>query len=276
MRNLLSANFLRLKRSVLFWALLAVSFVFGAFTVYTQLSDRSRYGMAVQLDSILFFYAMVIGLFSSVFISLFFGTEYSDGAIRNKVAVGHSRLSIYFANLLTTYVVSLHSTAATLLAVLGLGLPTIGGFNSPVPAILLNFLGTLVMEAAFCAIFTFVTMNCAKKAAAAVCCILLFFGLMIASTYVKSRLDAHEFIVGYYLSVDSQITEAELEPNPMYLRGVERDVYEFIWDLLPTGQASQYTMMTAQHPVRLAVCSAALTVVFTAGGTALFHKKDLK
>ena len=276
MTKLLSANFLRLRKSVLFWGTLALSFAFGLFTVYTRLSDKLHYGIEVQLDSILFFYAMVIGLVSAVFISLFFGTEYSDGSIRNKVVVGQSRLAVYFANLLTGYVVTLLSTAAYLLAVFGLGVPTLGSPTLPAQAFLLNLLGTLAMEAAFCAIFTFVTMNCAKKAVSAVACILLFFALTVASTYVKSRLDANEFIVGYYLSVNGQVTEADMEPNPMYLRGAERAAYEFVYDLLPTGQASQYTMMEAQRPARLALCAAAVCAMFTGAGAALFRRKDLK
>ncbi len=275
MTKLLSANLLRLRKSMLFWGTLAVSFGFGAFTVYTRLSDRIKYGEHVQLDFIIFFYSMVIGLFASVFISLFFGTEYSDGAIRNKVAVGHSRFSIYFSNLLTAYVVSLLSTAATLLAVFALGVPTIGAPTIPVPFLLTTLLGTLVMETALCAIFTAITMNCAKKAAAAVSCILLFFGLMMASSIVQARLDAPEYIADYIITVDG-LDQTEPKPNPQYLRGMEREVYEFAYDLLPTGQASQYIMMTGQHPVRMALCSAALTVLFSGAGAALFRRKDLK
>lgn len=274
MRNLLSANFFRLRKNLLFWGTLAVSFGFGLFTIYIQLSDRSL-GREIRLDSILFFYAMVTGLFSAVFISLFFGTEYSDGAIRNKITVGLGRFQIYLANLLTGYAVALFSTAAYLLAVFALGVPFIGGLTTPAPVILLNLLGTLVMEASFCAMFTFVAMNCAKKAAAAVSCILLFFGLMIASTYVQSRLEAPEYIADYIITADG-VDRTEPEPNPMYLRGAERDLYEFAYDLIPTGQASQYTMMEAARPARLALCGLVLAALFSGAGAALFRRKDLK
>lgn len=276
MGNLLSANLLRLRKNVLFWGLLAVSFGFGCFLVYTQLSDRAKYGDQIQLDSILFFYTMCIGLFSAVFISLFFGTEYSDGAVRNKVTVGLGRVPIYFANLLTGFAVSLCSCAASLLAVLGLGLPTMGAPNAPLGAIVLNLLGSVLMVAAFCAIYTAVTMNCAKKAAAAVCCILLFFGMMIASTYVKAMLDAPEFITGFELGANGEIVQSQPEPNPRYLREAQRAVYEFAYDAIPTGQASQYTTMAVPHPARAAVLALAETAAFTAAGAALFQRKDLK
>ena len=41
-----------------------------------------------------------MGLVAAVFISLFVGSEYSDGTIRNKLVVGHSRMRIYLANLI--------------------------------------------------------------------------------------------------------------------------------------------------------------------------------
>lgn len=276
MIKLLSANLLRLKKSILFWGLLLVSFGFGLFTVYTELRDRTNYGIAVQVDSILFFYAITIGLFSAVFVSLFFGTEYSDGTIRNKIIAGHSRWQIYLVNLLTGYAVTVLSTAATLLAVLAVGVPLIGGWTVPAEAFALNLLGSLGMEAAFCAIFTLIAMNCSKKSLAAVSSLLLFFALMMAMAYVDARLDAPEFIQGYELSVGGQVVESEPEANPKYLRGGERKLYEFAYDLLPTGQARQYTTMTVPRPARLAVCSAALTAGFTALGIALFRRKDLK
>ena len=275
MTNLLSANFLRLKKSALFRGTLALNFCFGLFTVCTRLSDQAD-GFHVRLDDILFFYAMAIGLVSAVFISLFFGTEYSDGTIRNKVAAGRSRVTVYFVHLLTGYLTALLSTAAYLLAVFGLGLPTIGSPTAPAPAIVLNLLGTLAMEAVFCAIFTFVTMNCSRKAASAVCCILLFFALMMASTYVMARLDAPEFITGYELSINGQLVESIPEPNPRYLREGARETYEFVYDLLPTGQASQYTMMTVRHPARAILLALAEIAAATAAGAALFWRKDLK
>ena len=60
-----------------------------------------EYQRKFPLDAIFFVYAMLIGLVLSVFLPLFFGSEYSDGTIRNKLAAGHPRLSVYLANLIT-------------------------------------------------------------------------------------------------------------------------------------------------------------------------------
>ena len=70
--------------------------------------------------------------------------------------------------------------------------------------------------------------------------------------------------------------EDHLEPNPQYLEGAERAAYEFVYDLLPTGQADQYFNLRFEKPGRMMALAAALTVLFTSGGLTLFRRKDLK
>ena len=85
------------------------------------------------LEGQFFEYAAFIGILAAAFISLFLGTEYSNGAIRNKVAVGHSRLSIYFAGLITGFAASLLCMAGYMLSCLAVGAPCWAGSPSPPP-----------------------------------------------------------------------------------------------------------------------------------------------
>ena len=98
MRSLLSANFLRLKRSHLFWGTLILSFGFGVWVAVTQVLEQMRYG-GFEDSPAFSRYTSIIGVVIAVFVSMFFGTEYSDGTIRNKLITGRSRVSIYLANL---------------------------------------------------------------------------------------------------------------------------------------------------------------------------------
>ena len=66
------------------------------------------------------------------------------------------------------------------------------------------------------------------------------------------------------------------EPNPHYLTGLEREVYQFLYDLLPTGQSLQYTTLGFTDPAKLMGLSALVAAVFSAAGAALFRRKDLK
>ena len=132
------------------------------------------------------------------------------------------------------------------------------------------------MTAAYCAIFTFITMTCSKKSASAVACLLGVFLLLAAAITTLSMLDAPEFIPGYEMSIDGQVAPAKPEPNPAYLTGMKREVYQFLYDLMPTGQGIQYSNVNFTNPLRLMGLSAAVAVLFTGAGAALFQRKDLK
>ena len=275
MTKLLSANFLRLKKNYLFFGTLAFSAALAGFRVHTLWRDHVDVGVVSTLDEGLFTYAQLVGLTAAVFISLFLGTEYSDGTIRNKVATGCSRVAIYLAGLVTAFAATVLSLAAYWVVALGMGIPLLEPSQIGVGQALFTVLGVLLMTAAFCAIFTFIAMNCSNKATSAVVCILLFFLLLIASTYVYSRLDAPEYVADYIITVDG-FDMTEPVPNPRYLQPGPRAVFEFLRDLLPTGQGVQYSIQTVTNPVRLLLCSLGLTALFTGAGAALFRKKDLK
>ena len=278
MTRLLSANFMRLWKNNAFWGSIGVSFGMGLFMVVDSWRSAQESGGAWSstVDAELFKYAAFIGILAAELIPLFLGTEYSDGAIRNKMVVGHSRLSIYFANLITGYTACLLCSAAYMLGCVALGVPLLGWFTQP-PALLLTALaGVLLMTAAFCAIFTFVAMNCAKKSTSVVICLLGAFAAFIGAIVIHSMLEAPEFIQGYELSMGGQVVSAPPEPNPNYLTGAKREVYQFLYDLLPSGQSVQYCSLQLTDPPRLMGLALAVCAVFTAAGAALFRRKDLK
>ena len=286
MIKLLSANFLRLRKTNLIWGSLGVCVGLGALAALGEFRFQMSTGADLSVPEVaqakallegqFFEYAAFIGILAAELIALFVGTEYSDGAIRNKLVVGHSRLSIYFANLIAGFAGSLVCMAGYMLSCFAVGAPLLGGFTKPAPLLLSAIFGSILMLAAFCAIFTFVTMNCSKKSTSAVICLLGSFVLLIVAVVINARLEAPEFIQNYEMSVNGQVVGAVPEPNPMYLRGTERAVYQFLYDLLPAGQAVQYTTLGFTDPARLMGLSGLEAVVFSVAGAALFKRKDLK
>ncbi len=286
MRELLSANFLRLWRNKTFWTALAVCVVMGVasavgefrfqVSVGADLSQPEVVQYKALLEGQFFMYATFIGVLAAALISLFLGTEYSDGAIRNKIVVGQSRTAIYFAGLIVSFTALALCMAGYMLSCLAVGAPLLGWFTKPASLLVTAIAGSVVMLAAFCAIFTFVTMNCSRRSTSVLICLLGVFCLLFAAAYLYSRLEEPEFIQGYELSVNGQIAAVQPEPNPLFLQGLKRDVYQFVYDLMPTGQSIQYSTLNFTDPARLIVMSLAVTVLFTAGGIALFRKKDLK
>ena len=279
MTKLLSANLLRLRKSMLFWGCLILVLLLGAgFTLqrYWEQAAYAQFGQLSYLDEVLFRHGLLIGIVMAVFVPLFFGTEYSDGALRNKMVVGHSRLSIYFANLITAVAAALVFCAAYFLAALAAGLALALPLQLGAAQIALLVLSSLALVAAFSALYTFVAMLCARKAGSAVACIMGVFLLLFAATYIDGRLKAPEFIPNYELSMNGQVSQSEPEPNPHYLRGAEREVYQFLNNFLPCCQASQYTSMDVADPALLAAYSLGILAVSAGAGAALFRRKDLK
>ena len=106
MRNLLAAGLFRLWRSKSFYATLAVMAAVGAVEPilgYTAMLDLAAGGAAdafISLDSRYLLFPFLSGILLSVFCALFVGAEHSDGAMRNKLAAGHRRGTVYLSNLM--------------------------------------------------------------------------------------------------------------------------------------------------------------------------------
>lgn len=267
MCKLLSANFSRLVKNKLFWGVLTVMFGFGLFEILFWLS------LEVQYERLPADYAMVIGPIMAAFNGLYFGTEYSDGTIRNKIVVGCSRLSIFLSSLIVSAVVCLLCCAAYLLPVLSLGLHS--GFLTMNSEVMMTLLNILLMGIAYCAIFLCVNMNCSNKAIASVVCILGVVALLVLCNSIMVSANQPEFIErGYGETADDIVWETI--PNPQYIGGNLKLFCEFIIDFLPTGQTMQIALHSATRPVRMRVCSLVFTVLSTGVGAALFQRKNLK
>lgn len=280
MRNLLSANLLRLKKSHLFWGTLALSFGFGVWVAVNQVLEQMRYG-GFEDSPAFSRYTSVVGMVIAVFVSLFFGTEYSDGTIRNKLITGQSRISIYLADLITASVCSMLFSISYLIACFAVGTPFMSSgllrhLEAQPTVFALTIVGTLVLTLAYSALFLLITLNCARKTTSAVACILGAFILLMVGIYLDGRLEAPEYITGYELSVDGQIVQAEPELNPDYLRGTKREVYQFLYDFTPGGQTVQYSMVAAGNLHLMPLYSLIILIVSTGTGAALFRRKDLK
>lgn len=100
MIKLLNANLIRLKKDKALRIGIIFMFIMGVFTPVMHYIDMKKSGYQITLDNGFFNNVLFCVILSSVFCSLYVGTEYSDGTIRNKVVIGHTRMSIYFSNLI--------------------------------------------------------------------------------------------------------------------------------------------------------------------------------
>lgn len=276
MNKLLSANFARLKKDKTFWIGMMFMFGFGIFLVINQYREHIKFDTEMVLDNSFFYYSIIIGILCAVFCSLFLGTEYSDGTIRNKLVVGHTRETIYLSNLIVTTVASLLMCLSFIIAVSALGIPIIGFLRTDIKVLLMMILASILMVLAFSSIFTLISMLGQSKAIVAVISIIGVFILLFAAVYIMTRLDAEEFYNGYVFTDSLGTSYADQIPNPKFLEGTERTIYQFVLDFLPTGQGLQITSTTAVHLWQMPLYSLIITTITTTVGVLFFRKKDIK
>lgn len=275
MRNLFSVGLFRTVRSKLFYILLALTALVMAYVYYN--TYRVQLGPDFsQLDLYFFQFINANIVSAAVFCPLFLSSEYGDGALRNKLMVGRTRPQIYLANLAVN---CLYGTAACLAAVVAglcVGVPLLGWFQNAGPEkILLYVLLALATTWVCAALYTFLSMVVASRGVAITLCILLAFGLILLGQYLYLALSQEEVLTALFYTDTGEMAVSE-QPNPAYLTGFARQVYQFFYELTPGGQAYQILGMSAQSPLRMLGYSGLVFVLVTGLGLAIFQKKDVK
>lgn len=277
MRKLLSANFSRLKHDKVFWTGLAAVLVISV--VY--MSGNCDYGVKMRakgydyaLEDFYFNLLPSMGILNAIHTALFLGTEYSDGTIRNKLMIGHSRRDVYLAGFFTCLAASMCFLAAMFFGSL-VGVPMLGLWQCGAGPILLLILVAMLLTAAITGIFTLVSMLYANRAIGVVLALLLFLAMLVSSVSVYSGLDEPEEISGIEM-VDGEMRMTEGNPNPAYVSGKRRVAYEWILDVVPEGQAMLLSNMETARPLRQMGASAVIILVTTGVGVFFFRKKDIQ
>lgn len=273
MSRLLHSGFVRVQKDPLVRMGMVSMFILSVFLIgiayYTKIKEHEL----IYLDEVVYLYLPVIGIMSAIFCSYLSGQEYSDGAIRNKLVAGHSRAAIYLSNLIINVSVVLGLTLVTLLTEAVLGGLLLDGVQATFSQIFVAILGSLLAIVALCAIFTLIAMSGQNhKTSDAIClllvCILIFVSLYLLLIRVELK--------GYDEDVKEGIENVYTEEDAFYAILKNREVCEFSYDLLPTGQIAQYVSKDVQRPKRLPLYSSGIIVVTTAFGVFLFRRKNIQ
>ncbi|MDE7331666.1 MAG: ABC transporter permease [Lachnospiraceae bacterium] len=279
MNKLLSANFTRLKKDVFLKLCIIFMFAIGALLPVLDYHVMITYEFPRYIDESFFSYTSFMVILFSAFCSLFIGTEYSDGTIRNKLIVGHKRMDIYLSNLTACIIAGVIMCIAYLIPYLLTGIPLLGFFIVDNISTIWIFLGcNLVLLIALAAIFTLVSMLNQNKALSAVICILGLFVLLMLGAMIEDGLNQPEYFEDYAY-MDPETKELVIEPstaNPYYIRGTQRQIYEFLSDFLPGSQIIRLSAMDAPSPEILAMYSGIIAVATTSLGIFFFGKEDIK
>lgn len=272
MFDLIRSHLVRLWKSPVYRLALLVMLPYGLGLCNSAIGDYQSggAGTAGLWGQPLCGFGLLIGFILAAVSSLFFGAEYADGTMRSKLVAGHGRASIYLATLAASLLAALALYGVYLLA----WAPRLGWMlkNFPAPetkTLALCLGGTALLLAAYCSVCVLFCMLIQRRSALAVVLILLMAGLFAASLQVQ---DAWETATagGMQMTVNAAGEQQFVFHEP----GQAGPLTAFLYDALPGCQAYRYMALDAAP--RMLVCSAAMTVLTTALGLALFRRKDVR
>lgn len=293
MIKLLKGDFIRLFKSKIFW--LGVIFMsgFASVAVYTKWDDLRNYPDYYNPpDGILLAGTLYISIVIAVFIGTFIGTDYSNGTIRNKHIIGHSRTEMYLSNLIVCVTASVMIHLVYIAVIVGAASVGITRkFEMSVGSVASQIIISIISVVAISAILLFVSMLISSRSAGVVTAIILSILMILAASMIDNALREVEYFDPGYTIVaaeDGSFVPVQQDPveNPNYLTGTKRKVFEFINDVLPVNQICQMVFgkpteiseTNEENNVNsfLPLYSLALTAVMTTAGILIFRKKDLK
>ena len=269
MLKLLRADFFCLRRSRALWLCAAAAFVLSSAYMLRASADSMQ-----TLEQNLLQVFPFLPILHAAFVSLFLGLEYQDGTLRNKLIVGHSRRHVYLSRLLASITGCFGILLAWALSALT-GIPEFGWFAAPTGTLLLSAAVILLLTAALAAILTMLCMLLTNRAVSAVTAILLMFALLALTSAFYNALCEPEMISAAVMTANG-FEVGEPMPNPNYISGTLRAVYQLAVDALPTGQAILLANQELAHPCFSLSASAGLVLLCSTAGMLVFRRKDLK
>lgn len=275
MTKLLFANFVRMWTSKVFRGGVIFMAFMGGILPINRYNYARRFEIVFFIDNTFFIGVIIGAIVLAVFCSLFVGAEYSDGTMRNKIVIGHSRIAIYLSNLITNAIAGCIFFTIYFTLNLCVGLFLHGTFAAKLEVIITLVVSVCMLFIAVSSIFTLIAMLNQNKSIVSITCILSVVALLLIGSYCFTRLNEPKMRPAYTSTNGSQVYEEDT-PNPDYVGGTKRKVYGFIYNFLPGGQMIQFASMEISNPYILSLYSSIIILVTLGIGVPVFCKKDLK
>jgi hypothetical protein len=306
MRNLLSAEWYRLRRAPLQWLLFLLALLSGVL-----------YGVSISDGAFDDMFIMPLFLLEAIFVSLRIGRDYSDGAIRNKIIAGKTKTAIFFSRLVMSMAACFAMTVAFLIPCFVIRFAS--SYRLPLPILAWTIVGFFLLNLVWATVFTFVATLISTRGVGGLLNLVLIIAVMFSAYQLEALTGQPEYLVSetaspvlmsaeeveqvlndtyqgnYGASTDENgvvtyykyvVTEQETLPNPRYIPQPLNRILCIVDAALPSGQVNAYTSCLTEYDYGATeddypletypLYSLALIAGFSALGLVLFRKKDLK
>lgn len=278
MIKLLNASFYRLRKNKIFLGCVLITFAIALFSFIS--ADKNS-----GIDIILTKYITMIGIFLSLFTSLFVGMEYASGAIRNKIIVKHNRMKIYMSNLIVTIIVGLLLQMLYMISIYIIGLITsMQGLELTTTQFLYVLLDMIMIIVSYSSIFTFVSMSCSDMTLSTVINIIIIIVMYVMTGIFSMDAHSEKYLYNTYYEDDKLIKEI-IDINPNYPGDTRKEISKTILYTIPVGQADELfgyisnTSLGLDSDLELEnlyLYSLGVIVIVNLFGLYCFNKKDFK
>ena len=258
MINILKADFLRLRNSIAFRISLIVMLLLSAVFMFIQATAMDY---TVPLSRVIFLPLSLYGVTMAAFVSVFVGTDFSDGFIRNKLLVTDRRSTLVLSQIIVNNVacIIVYCTVTAFSAGVGRFFFENNVNNAD---LILYFLWGIGMCLSTGCMFSVISILCGNKTHAVIVCMGLAFGMLFLCMHTNAVLVQQEYKDGLL--------------NPHYTGGIKRIIYGILHDANPCGQAAQLSAWEVWHPVRGFLINLLMIFIWSALGCSVFRKKDIK
>lgn len=275
MIKLIRANLARTYKIIIVWlAIYAVYSVLIPIIFYEPNYDQ--YCTSEQMLACNYGISMipVQGILLAIICSLIWGTDFHNGAIRNKLIVGHTRNQIYLANFLTTGIISLAMNAVYLLFFLTISLPLFGLTTLMAKDIFLLLIDGTLMLFGYCAIYTLVVMTSKNTVISLITCAVLVVVSTLIVMYCSEIVNEEPYYTKYVIDEFGRTVE-QVITNPSMPSKAEQNFSQFLLDCLPSGQSFQLSNdLTIRW--QMALYSIGFISATSGVGMLIFNKTNLK
>lgn len=238
------------------------------------------YAQSPVIDGCLFYIMIVIGALSAICVSQFIGTEYNCGTIRNKLATGHTRTGIYFAQFILHVLAAVNLLNLSILTIIVLGATSGWTYYFSFQILFGYYLACVCTIIFITAISVFVSMLSSSNLTSLVILLVLYFGLSMAGSNFYGALREQEVRL-----IDA--AETGISPDEPYVD--DRTQMEYLMLINPYGQTAyeatpiywnhgeyRQTQILEKPLPKILLFSAAESLGLTIVGISAFKKKEIK
>lgn len=272
MRNLLTTELFRWKKSIYLHITLVISLISG---IFCSIISKRDYGF----DS---FFLFPLFIASCAIIPMIIGSDYSSGTIRNKIINGKTRFQIYLSHLLISFLFGLIIEVVFWLAFIIINPTYFTLILSIIPSMIL----CLSSVVSFCIM---VSLLCTNRSVALIITVSIFLLSTVIQVAIDNKINQPEYYEFEHVNEDGSI-EQKKEKNENYLSGFPRSFLEITNKTLSNYQLQEVDVIMYIHKmddVKLRdyeddswkyfpVYSIGKIIGFSTIGYLIFRKKNIK